>query len=122
MLLAEENILASAVSLYKLLKKLKSWGPSKIVEEETLVNYNELTARKLHNILGKMWPDVQVSLARIKHAWKYDLGWIHTRPKYCQHICAASKDSHLMCCKERLAEKDIFKTLVGVMNVLFIYM
>ena len=126
--LAEENILVSAVTLYKLLKKAKELGTvddrrrnysSKILStehlkymDEALANDNELTARKLRNILEARWPDLQVSLATIKCAQKYDLGWIRARPKYCQLIRAASRERHLTRCKERVTEKDTFQDVI----------
>ena len=74
---------------------------------------------ELRNILER-WPDLPVSLATTKRAWKYDLGWIRSLPKYCQLICEANKDKLLMWYNERLIKRKIlFQMLFGVMNVLF---
>ena len=126
--LAEENILVSATALYNLLKKAKEFGivsdrkrkcSSKILltehlkcMDEALANDDELTARKLRSILEERWPDLQVSLATIKRERKYDLGWIRTRPKYCQLIRAVNKEQRLTWCKERIAEKDTFQNVI----------
>ena len=79
--------------------------------DKVLANDDELTARKLHSILEERWPDLQVSLATLKHARKHDLGWICTCPKYCQLIRAVNKEQWLTWRKERIAE-DTFQDVI----------
>ena len=105
--LLEEDTLVSLVSIYKLLKKNERTGtvidlkrkPStpRILRAEhlkfiddALAEDDELTARRLRNMLEERWPDLQVLISTIKRARKYDLGWICTRPKYCQLIRVAN--------------------------------
>ena len=56
--------------------------------EEALSKDDELTATKLRELLLASWPDLRVrgpSLSTIKRARK-DMGWVCTRPHYCQTI------------------------------------
>ena len=95
--IAQENTLASAVALYKLLTNAKELGttvdrkrkysPKALWTEqlkhmdEALASEDELTARKLCNMYtAKKWPDLQVSLATIKRARKFIRPWLDSHP------------------------------------------
>lgn len=126
--LSEEKIVVSAASIYKLLKKAKELGsvvdrnrrhtPRILCTEqlkfmdEALASDDELTARRLREMLEQKWPDLKVSLTTIKRARKYDLGWIRTRPKYCQLVRTANREKRLTWCKESLARKDTFQNVL----------
>ena len=63
-------------------------------------------------MLEERWPDLQVSISTIKRARKYDLGWIRTRPKYCQLIRVANMQARLEWCQERIEAKDDFSDVI----------
>ena len=46
-------------------------------------------------MLQEKWPDLSISLSTIKRARKDDLGWVKSKPKYCQLIRNANKDTGL---------------------------
>ena len=97
--LSEEQVEVSRMALYKLWRKYKKTAtvvdlprrrPAPRLSKEQLrcidnsmASNDELTSRQLRVILEDRWPDVKVSLSTVKRARK-DLGWIATRPKYCQ--------------------------------------
>ena len=104
--LREENIRVSRQALHNLI--LKFWNnrtvadlprrrmQSKITEEmrsvmeEALTNSDEITARGLKNSLVARWPDLQVSTPTIKRV-RNKMGWVCTRPHYCQLLCPVSQ-------------------------------
>ena len=53
--------------------------------DEVMVENDELTARQFHTLLDTRWPHLMVSLSTIKRA-KRKLGWVASRPKYCQLV------------------------------------
>ena len=127
--LLEESTPVSLVSIYKLLRKYKCTGtvvdrrrkPStpKILQsehlrflDEALDQDDELTARMLRDLLEERWPEVKVSISTIKRVRKYDLGWIRTRPKYCQLVRVANREKRLAWCFERIQEKDTFDNVI----------
>ena len=99
--LEEENVLVSRQSLHKLLRKYRlhktyvdlprKAQPKKIsaemhctIEDELSKN-DELTSPQLHTILTNKYPSFEASLCTIRRA-RRDLGWVSTRPHYCQLI------------------------------------
>ena len=126
--LLEENISVSTVAIYALIKKYERHRiivdrPRRPVDrkldkdklrvmDECLANDDELTARSLLNVLQKKWPEFSVSLTTIKRARKDDLGWIKTRPKYCQLIRAGNQQKLLEWCRQMLAEKETFDNVI----------
>ena len=54
--------------------------------DEALADSDELTARRLLVMLQEKWPDLNVLLSTIKRARKDDLGWVKSKPKYCELI------------------------------------
>lgn len=125
--LEQEEVNVSRTALFKLLRKYREHGcvadrpkaglPRKLKEEQYLyidnamADNDELTARQLRTLLEDRWPETKVSLTTIKRA-RRDLGWIATRPKYCQLIRDANKSKRLLWCKERLEEKEQFEDVV----------
>ena len=55
-----------------------------IIEAELAKN-DKLTSQQLRRILTDRYPTFEVSLATIRRAHQ-DLGWVSTRPHYCQLI------------------------------------
>lgn len=103
--LKEEHIYVSKVAIYGLLKKYrqyrvytdlpKSKPQTKLNEEQVrfiddeMSSNDELTARQMHALILERWPHLVVSLTTIKKT-KNKLGWIATRPKYCQLVREAA--------------------------------
>jgi len=97
--LKEENIVISCQALFNLVKKYKETGklidlyrrkrPRKLTNEmraflsQTLTRDDEVTARRARHLLLEKWPTLDVSLPTIKRNRK-ELGWVCTRPHYCQ--------------------------------------
>lgn len=98
--LKEENISISAQALFNLVRKYNETGklidlprrnhPRKLNDEmmdfldEALTANDELTARQARCLLIERWPTLQVSLPTIKRIRRTRLGWVCTRPHYCQ--------------------------------------
>ena len=97
--LREENVLISQRALYSLVEKYRRKGtvrdlprgkrPAVITEEmkvfieEQLQRNDELTSTSIKRLLAERWPRAEVSTATIKHV-RRKLGWVCTRPHYCQ--------------------------------------
>ena len=127
--LLEEETPVSLVSIYKLLKKFERTGSVRDCKrkastpkllrpehlrfiDDALAEDDELTARRLKVLLEERWPELRVSIPTIKRARKYDLGWIRTRPQYCQLVRVVNKQNRLAWCQERIDEKDNFKDVI----------
>ena len=98
--LKEENISISSQALFNLVRKYKETGmlidkprrtrPRKLDDEmlavlnQALTENDELTARQARCLLIERWPTLQVSLPTIKRIRRTQLGWVCTRPHYCQ--------------------------------------
>ena len=52
-----------------------------------------------------------ISLTTIKTI-KKKLGWVVTKPKYCQLIRTANKQKRLDWCRDRLADNDTFDNVI----------
>ena len=65
------------------------------VLHQALLKDDELTARKARDLLLQQCPTLQVSLPTIRRVRK-ELGWVCTRPHYCQLIRDVS-DSSFVC-------------------------
>ena len=125
--LEEEQVDVSLVAIYKLLRKFKQRGtvadlprsrtPGKLSHNQlvfidnVLADNDELTARQIHDLLEDQWPEVKVSLSTVKRARK-DLGWIATRPKYCQLIRESNTSKRKEWCEKVLKDGDKFKDVV----------
>ena len=123
----EEQVFVSRAAIFKLLRKYRVHGivgdlprPQRariltdkqlIFIDEALADNDELTARQLRGLIQDKWPETSVSISTIKHARK-NLGWVATRPRYCQLIREANKEKHLVWCKERLEDDESFEDVV----------
>ena len=99
--LEEENVVITRQSLYKLLRKHRTYHtnadsprnavPKKITPEmyltieSELTKDDEVTASHLRNTLKEKHPSLEVSLTTTKRAL-HDLDWLCTRPHYYQLI------------------------------------
>ena len=126
--LSEENVNTTWRSLYHLIQKFQQTKKytdlhrrkreKKITQEMAIVMNSELeqndeaTARQLRSTLMEKYPALEVSLSTIKRHRK-KLGWVCTRPHYCQLIRELNKLKRLVWCKEQLRVKEDFS------NVLF---
>ena len=104
--LSEENISISLQSLFSLVKKYNETGklidmprrarPRKLTTEmmamlnQLLSENDELTSRRIRLSLLEKWPSLQVSLPTIKRV-RREIGWVCTRPHYCQLLRDVSK-------------------------------
>lgn len=123
----EEDVSISRSAVFKLLSKYKKYGcvadlrksmPAKKLSKEqyifidnAMVENDELTSRQLRDLVEERWPEIKASLSTYKRARK-DLGWVATRPKYCQLIREANQAKRLLWCEERLKEKDQFQDVI----------
>ena len=98
--LKEENISISSQALFNLVRKYNETGrlidmprrtrPRKLDDEmravlnQALTENDELTTRQALCLLIERWPTLQVSLPTIKRVRHTQLGWVCTRPHYCQ--------------------------------------
>ena len=104
--LNEENIFVTRRSLDRLIKKFwetkkytdlhRRKREKKITQEMADVMNNELerndeiTAMQVRDILFQKYPGLEVSLSTIKRQ-RQQLGWVSTRPHYCQLIRELNK-------------------------------
>ena len=51
--------------------------------EEMYNGNDKLTSTRIKCLLTERWPDLQVSIPTIKRTWN-EMGWVCTRPHYCQ--------------------------------------
>ena len=125
--LLEEDISISLVSLFRLLKKYNEHGTirdlprpppiTRLNREQVqyvdccMAGNDELTARQLHALLLKEWPDLNVSLSTIKKE-RRNLGWVSTRPKYCQLVRERNKEKRVEWCNEMINSNETFENVI----------
>ena len=113
--LEEENVFTTKGSLYRLLKKFKDTGvytdrprrardkklsPEMLAIINNMLEENDkITDRQLRRILVEKYPDLEVSISMIKYH-RRALGWVSTRPHYCQQIRELNKVKRLVWCRE----------------------
>ena len=66
---------------------------------------DELTGRQMRELLHEKWPNLDVSISTIKQA-RQSIGWVSTRPKYCQLVRAVNMEKRLSWCKQQISAKD----------------
>ena len=109
--LQDENISISRQSVHNLIAKFrdhqivadlprrrkqpKITTPMKSLIEDALTRNDEITSRGLRDLLLAQWPDLQVSFPTIKRVRK-EMGWVCTRPHYCQLLRPVSSIVLLM--------------------------
>ena len=83
----------------------------KFVDDEMADN-DELTAYQLKERLTKKWPYLRdISISTIKRCRKR-LGWVATKPRYCQQIREANKTKRLEWCWKCIRENDYFDNVI----------
>ena len=125
--LLEEKIAISRNGIYKILRKYKLTGQiadhpkkrrgTKLSDEhlkyidDVMADNDELTARQLRHMLTSQWPELSVSVRTVRRArWK--LGWVATRPKYCQLVRELNQVKRLEWCQKQLAENEVFDNVI----------
>ena len=80
--------------------------------EESLRNDDELTSRKLKQKLGENFAELpDVSLATIRRN-RRELGWVCTRPHYCQLIRETNKLKRKEWCQKQLDNQEKFENVI----------
>ena len=80
--------------------------------DKALRENDELTAHKLKEMLISRWPELKaVSVANIKRCRKR-LGWVVTRPRYCQLIREGNKRKRLEWCIQCIINKEDFDDVI----------
>ena len=125
--LEEEDVFTTTRSLYRLIKKFKDTGrytdlprrardkklsPDMLaIMDNTLKENDEPTASELRGILVHGHPDLEVSISMIKYH-RRALGWVSTRPHYCQLIRGLNKTRRLVWCREQLRVGERFGNVI----------
>ena len=68
---------------------------------DELEQNDEATTRYLRVMLTEKYPELEVSIFTVK-CQRQALGWVNTRPHYCQLIRNLNKTKRLMWCREQL--------------------
>ena len=121
--LREEKTVVSETSLYLLIAKYAKSGkvsnikrssrPSILGNEHykfidnAMEEDDELTAYKLK----KHYPDLNLSISTVRRARK-DLGWVSTKPRYCQLIRDINKEKRLIWCEQLKSNNDKFLDVI----------
>ena len=80
--------------------------------DTTLTENDELTTYKLKLMLAQKWPELQnVSLSTIKKC-RQKLGWVSTKPRYCQLIRENNKTKRYDWCMKCLEDDDYFDDVI----------
>ena len=119
--LESEGISVSKEGILRLLKKFKLTGSVKdqprrsrpkafTIEhyefiDNTITQNDEITVTQLHELISKKFTDITVSKSTVKKA-RQDLGWVTTRPRYCQLIRDVNKEKRLLFCQNIKEEED----------------
>ena len=83
-----------------------------VVMEESLRRDDEMTARKLKRMLGEKFVELpNVSLSTIK-SYRKNIGWVCTRPHYCQLIREANKVKRKEWCQKQIDNKEDFENVI----------
>ena len=125
--LEEEDITITKRSLYRLIKKFKEKGvytdlhrrerDKKLTQELLTMMNNELlendeaTARHFRAMLIEKYPELAVTISTVKRQC-HALGWVNTRPHYCQLIRNLNKTKRLVWCKEQLRVNENFSNII----------
>ena len=97
--------------LYRRKREKKITKEMATVMNSELEENDEATARQLRNTLTEKYPALKVSLSTIKHQRKL-LGWVSTRPHYCQLIRELNKVKRFVWCKEQRRVKENFSNVI----------
>jgi len=107
-----EKVDVTPRALYNLVKKYRLKGtirdlprhkmPQILTEEmkrfmeDKLRTNDEVTSTMMKDLLLEKWPDLKVSIRTIKRV-RRNLGWVCTRPHYCQLIREVSAVTYINC-------------------------
>ena len=89
----EKNIL---IDMPRISKERKITVEMRAAIEEMYNGNDELTSTRIKCLLTERWPDLQVSIPTIKRMRK-EMGWVCTRPHYCQLLRPVSCVSCCTC-------------------------
>ena len=125
--LAEENIYTSKVSIYKILRKYQHHGiitdffrrshAPKLSSEQlkfiddSMARNDEITGRQMRELLREKWPSLEVSISTVKRE-RQNIGWVSTRPKYCQLVREINMEKRFSWCKEQISVKETFDNVI----------
>ena len=116
----------SLSALYRLIKKYNEYGSvsnrlvsvSKVLNSEQLdyihecmKSNDEYTARQLHALLLDKWLNFIVSVDTIKRERRL-LGWVASKPKYCQWVRDRNKQKRFDWCKEIISTGETFDNVI----------
>ena len=80
--------------------------------EESLRADDELTARKLREKLTRVFLNLSnVAISTIKH-YRKKLGWVCTRPHYCQLVREANKEKRIEWCQAQINDQEKFEDVI----------
>ena len=80
--------------------------------DNALANNDELTSQKLKRLLVAKWPELRnLSISNIKRCRKR-LGWVATKPRYCQLIRELNKDKRLEWCIQCRLDHEKFNDVI----------
>ena len=80
--------------------------------EESLRADDELTARKLREKLTRVFPNLSnVAISTIKR-YRKKLGWVCTRPHYCQLVREANKEKRKQWCQAQIHNQEKFEDVI----------
>ena len=125
--LRDEGTSVSETSLYLLISKFAKTGFVRDIKraprqsilkdehyqfiDEAMERNDELTAYNLWSRLKEAYPNLRLSVSTVRRARK-DLGWVSTKPKYCQLIREANKEKRLKWCADVSSCGDNFADVV----------
>jgi len=125
--LKEQKVTTTKRSLYRLIKKFKEYrvytdlqrrardkklsrAMLKMINDELKEN-DEATASHLRAMFIEKYPDLKVAISTIKRQ-RQALGWVCTRPHYCQLIRNLNKTKRLVWCKEQRQVNEDFSNVI----------
>ena len=125
--LEEKNIFITHPSVYQLMWKFWSTGkiknfpwrkqPLKLTDElfqvinSELTKNDEINSWQLQSSLKGRYPSLNVSLQTIRHVHK-KLGWVSTKPYYCQLIRDLNKRKHYLWCQYLQRSNEKFENVI----------
>ncbi len=120
--LLEENNPVSKKSLCLLVKKYKQTGsvadhrtykpPRKLQDthyrfiDDAMVENEELSAPKLHQMLETAFPELKISESTVKRA-RRELGWMAKKTRYCALISETNQEKRVQWCKQQVEGGDL---------------
>ena len=79
---------------------------------EDSLRSDELTARKLKETMARVFPNLpNVSISTMKH-YRKKLGWVCTRPHYCQLVREANEEKRKTWCQAQINNQERFEDVI----------